>query len=355
MIKKENLPLDRSRGSSGHPSNPPKKAESQRIVNVEPDDGARFQVLVSVNDVENAGHRPELAGVVSKTEAGWLRGYNSLGLGREFYGDDDRASLAPAAPDPSREAWKAARTPTGMWDLMLWAFNDEKVRFSCGSDIAAKSTHSSMANAIAAGLSGIVLGAEGGGGYQPPACHGDALEVYLAVSEVLASAGAPPGASTELARPHFTVADFESGAWRRVDRLPGADKTEGGRTRAFRLLIKQTEVAKAPPNWNPDVSLPKRFFAKTRPNGKHVHEIGVKKHGHYNGKPVSTILLAEGYTHEEAESIRTAAREQYAEWLVLLGAVRDEIHTRGDALTRWRITGLGVPETPWNSPAPDVA
>lgn len=254
-------------------------------------------------------------------------------------------------------AFRAGREPTGMFDLMLWAFNTEKVRYSCGTLVAAKVSHSNMAHLMAIGMSGVRIGADGGS-YSPACCHEDACEVFIAVSKVIAAREAR--AVVEPA-PRFSPADALRGGWvaraedrltfsrreRRIDeRLAErpATKTAGedARIAAFRLLILQTEIAKAPPIWNPDTP-PLKVGPVLKANGKpKCIRRAVGRH-----EANACLVQYSGYSPKAAESLRCAARAHYAEWAGLLDEVAHMLMEAGDKLKRWRINGLGATREPW--------
>lgn len=268
---------------------------------------------------------------------------------------------APAEPelDERELALAAGLEKIGMFDLMLWAFNTEMVRSSCGSSIFAKASHSSMAHLMAVGMSGVMIGADGGG-YVSPSCHDDALEVFLAVSRIIAAREA---SAVNTAKPKLTPSDALDGDWAARDtdmvrhsrnhmaihkelagRPVAETREQDAREGALQLLIHQTEKRKAPPPWEVDTP-PLKVGPVLKANGKPKTIRG--ESGSYMGRPVASLLRYTGYTTEQAESLQCAARARYADWVSLLDEVAHTLKEDGDPLKRWRINGLGVPREPW--------
>lgn len=235
--------------------------------------------------------------------------------GREGWGEG-----LPSGPQPSHlskaAALAAGRKPIGMWPLLVWAFQRELVRYSCGSLFRPRRvSQSSMAWAMAAGEAGERGGAEEMDYDFAPCCHADALEVYSAVLLVLDNA-----------------IDGEA------------------RRRGFQLLIKHPEAGTVPtwhvppPQW------------KVRPvlnqKGKVRHLYGRRNEPIACEVDCVGVIDALGLVvrcYEDFERIRDGAVQRYAEWCALMAEVMHMLGEGSPSLKRFSINGLGVDEAPWEA------
>lgn len=223
--------------------------------------------------------------------------------GDNFWGDH---LLQNASTSEAKRicALMAGREPIGMWPLLVWAFRREWVRFSCGSLFRpAKVSASTMAWAMSAGASGVMMGRDQGS-YFAPCCHADALEVYAAVLWVIDAAA--------------------DGDARRL---------------AFQLLVKHAEAGAAP-TWDLQME-PPRLVPVKRANGKVQHLYGKRN------EPIACLLATQGCPAGEQEAILAEAHARHGEWCRLMGEVMHRLGTGCPGLTRWRVDGLGVNRAPW--------
>lgn len=227
-----------------------------------------------------------------------------------------------SAPPPGLShdaAIRAGREPIGLWPLMLWAYNEEMVRFSCGTDFrpaaVSQSTLEWAMKALAAG--GVVEGSDECG-YDFAACaHEDALGLHGHVLRV-------------------------------IDRQArGTPRRE-----AFELLILQTEIG-APPPWH----LPEPHWTVRpvlRKKGKVQHLYG-KRH-----EPLACVVECVGQVEgfagtvssmEEWRALRERCRDRYRRWCALLGEVLHSMGPQQMCLSRWRVSEIGVALSPWSTMA----
>lgn len=270
--------------------------------------------------VERETHerRRELGELWQHTAAGFLRGYSSFGLERAEPGP----SVAPpgAEPDQRQAALLAGRQPIGIWQLMLWAYGKEMVRFTCGTNFRLIGPeHSSMAWAMAAGQAGAVGSGCDTGLSANPCCHDDALLVHGVVLDVIAA-----------------------------ERNAGInDNGEAGR-QAFELLVKQAEAA-ASPTW--DVPAPVwRVVPVRRKNGKVKHLFNARNVAYACEVTCVGEIAALGllvHSHDDYRRIVDAAEARYSQWVRLLHRVIHMLMPNHERLKRWRLNGLGVEPVPW--------
>lgn len=187
-----------------------------------------------------------------------------------------------------------------MWGFAQWAYQRELVRFAGSGERAGGGRAIEVSTISQTGivcrileLGATILG--GGraihGGYE---AHPEAAELHALVAS-------------------WPTADY----WRFVD------AAESGR----------------PPAWNPE--LPAARYVPVLRRGKpEVVSCATGRRGLYC--PVIQV----GYTREEAEAARSAARVGYARWVACLEDAMREMRA-GGSLKRWRIMGLGVPVAPW--------
>jgi hypothetical protein len=112
-----------------------------------------------------------------------------------------------------------------------------------------------------------------------------------------------------------------------------------------RALIVGTGAAGSPPVWNPKIP-PLRVVPVWKAGGSRLEMFYAEK-GH---RPLGCMIDYEGFTEEEARSIRQSAIESYQLWWRLLRVLR--VGFIGDSsLTRWKVTGIGAAAEPWLAPA----
>lgn len=223
---------------------------------------------------------------------------------------EDRAEQRAAA-------LRAGRTPVGLWELMLWAYRDELVRYTCGTDFRpAAVSQSTIAWAMSALKDGMIERGDGDCDHDFAACtHEDALGVHGHVLRV-------------------------------IDRQPcGAARRE-----AFQLLILQTETGAAP-LW--DLPAPAwKCLPVYRKKGKIQHFYG-RRHEPL-GCDVECVGTIDGFDGKvssvaEWEEIRAQFRERYRRWGALLGDVLHSLGPQQMCLSRYRVSGIGVDAAPWAS------
>lgn len=183
-----------------------------------------------------------------------------------------------------------------MWGLLVWAYKRELVRFCegrVGRDVY-----------------------QGGGGSNTSFIC-DMLEMGALISGPLAVVNKAPV---------HADAEWVHGLVKTLDR----DEFWMIVTTAERELI---------PDWNPDIE-PCWTRPVLRANGKPKHIVDTR------GRPIACRLETGGVDPWEANRLREAARETYGRWFRLLAVMRDKI-IEEDALTRWRLTGIGAEPMPW--------
>ena len=142
-----------------------------------------------------------------------------------------------------------------------------------------------------------------------------------------------------------------------------------GMTRSKRRLIVDTAASGKPPVWNPVIE-PLRVVPMWKgPQGRleRVSE-GVKVLGKllslYPGQQVPGGPQPRGERHvgvghwidyrgcddAKAESMRAAAREEYARWWAALFELYREVWFES-AFERWKVGTIGAPKAPWNNAA----
>lgn len=191
-----------------------------------------------------------------------------------------------------------ARTATSLWALLVWAYRRELVRYAYGShhDREAILDHkSTTATAVV--------------------CR--SLE-YGAIISGPTAVAAPMRVHPDAEWLHGLVMTL--------------DRDEYWQT----VKAAENEV---PPDWNPYV--PKaRVKPWLKPNGRPRMMVD------HNRNVIACRMILEGVPAEEREAIRIAARRRYAAWWRVLSAMRDKL-LEEDALTRWRVTGIGLEPEPW--------
>lgn len=228
---------------------------------------------------------------------------------------DSRPEGSRGVSRPIRDAaLRAGREPIGLWDLMLWAYNAEMVRYTCGSDFRpAGVSQSTMAWAMSAGADGVRYDGPDPDLDFAPCAHEDALGVHGHVLRVIDAQ--------------------EKGAPRRE---------------AFELLILHTE-AEAPPTWR----LPEpqwKVVPVRREKGKIQHFYGTRHEP--LGCLVDCIGLVPGFDIQvrdmaEWREVVDRARVRYRRWHTLLGEVLHSMGPEQRCLTRWRVAGIGAEPVPW--------
>lgn len=192
------------------------------------------------------------------------------------------------------------RQAATMWALLVWAYKRELVRHCesrVGADYDAKGH-------------GLGLGRNTG-----TICR--MLEEGALISGALAKAGRVPV---------HPDAEWIHGLVRTLDR----DE--------FWLVVSTAE-REAPPDWDPHIE-PAWTRGVFRANGKPKHILDER------GRPIACRLETGGVIPEEAARIRAEARETYGRWFRLLAVMRDKL-VEEDALTRWRVSGIGAEPSPW--------
>lgn len=192
------------------------------------------------------------------------------------------------------------RQAATMWALLVWAYKRELVRH-CEGRIAADYAPSGSSLGLGRNTATICRMLEEGG-----LIHGG-----------LAKAGRVPV---------HADAEWIHGLVRTLDR----DE--------FWLIVSTAE-RDVPPDWNPHIE-PAWTRGVFRANGKPKHILDER------GRPIACRLETGGVIPEEAERIREHARETYSRWFRLLAALRNKL-VEEDALTRWRVTGIGAEPMPW--------
>jgi hypothetical protein len=184
-----------------------------------------------------------------------------------------------------------------MWGLLVWAYKRELVRHCEGR--------------IGADYRG------GGSGSSNTATICRMLEEGALISGPLAKAGSVPV---------HADAEWVHGLVKTLDR----DEY---------WMIVTTAECEAMPDWNPHIE-PAWTRPVLRANGKPKHICDGR------GRPIACRLETGGVDPWEANRIRQEARETYARWFRLLAVMRDKI-VEEDALTRWRVGGIGAEPMPW--------
>ena len=233
--------------------------------------------------------------------------------GREGFAKLSRNPLSTLSPNEKaaeirQNALKAGGEPISLWELMLWAYQREMVRFSAGD--LAKSVHaaqSSMAWAMAALLEGRRSGGEHNHDFAPCA-HEDALLVHVETLRLVEAA--PPGE----------------------------------RWAAFELLVRNAERGTLP-CWDPDLEGAFKMVGVFKPNGKPHMITDQDRHA------IACLIVQEGVSEEEKQVIRTKARAAYAKWWAMMAEISLAIHRHPTGLTRWRLNGIGAPRLPWGRPS----
>lgn len=203
---------------------------------------------------------------------------------------------------PATKSAADGRTAVTMWGLLVWAYKRELVRFGGAREAG---------------------GGEGPDGVLSMGRNTRTICRMLAEGALIAGTAA---SAARLPVPIHADAEWVHGLVRTLDR----DEY---------WLIVTTAEREAPPNWAPEIEA-----AWTRPvlraNGrpKHIVDAG--------GRVIACRLETGGVDPWEANRIREEARETYARWFRLLAAMRDKI-IEEDALTRWRVTGIGAEPMPW--------
>lgn len=190
-----------------------------------------------------------------------------------------------------------ARAATTMWGLLVWAYKRELVRY-CEGRVAA----------------GPGLGVRGSG--TGNVCR--MLEVGISGEW----AGSGPSRF-----PVHADAEWVHGLVRSLD------KDE------FWLIVRSAEAEK-PPEWDPVIA-PLRVVPMLKANGRPRMIVCP-----IEGRPVACRIEVHGVPPDEAAATRRAARERYAHWYRLLWAMREKCNEE-NALTRWRIAGIGAEAEPW--------
>lgn len=189
------------------------------------------------------------------------------------------------------------RDATDMWSLLRWAYGREQVRFSAAEEAGAKARQMSGTGWAMQVLANGARVSGGGGSWQPPSCHIDALAVHALVRNLSAE-------------------DF----W---------------------IVVRSAEHGR-PPEWNPEI-VPARLIAMRRANGRPEHVLDRR------GKTMACVLRLVGTTPAQAEMIRHEARALYRRWRQLLVHLRGDLTGAQSGLTRWRVEGIGVEAEPWRT------
>lgn len=199
---------------------------------------------------------------------------------------------------PPRDGWTDARLPITMWGLIVWAYKRELVRISdqaTNDGGPSSSSGGSNAGTICRMLE-----------------YGTIVRGSVArVSKVQVHADA----------------EWVHGLVKRLDH----DE--------FWLVVRTAE-ADAPPDWNPTIE-PARVVPVLKANGRPRMIVCPREK-----RAVACRIEVHGYCVDEAEAIRQAARDRYAQWFRLVWAMREKL-LEEDALSRWKVTGIGVHQQPW--------
>lgn len=196
--------------------------------------------------------------------------------------------LTVLAPGRQREA-------VTVWGLLVWAYKRELVRL----------------------MMGRVADVGGAGGSNTSA-----------VCRVLESGIVGSGPLARIASfPVHADAEWLHGLVQRLDR----DE--------FWMIVNTAERGE-PPQWEPHIE-PWRAEPVLRANGKPRMIVDP-----VSRRPVACMLRWHGHSTAEAAAMTDKAREAYRVWFGALWSLREKI-LEEDALTRWRITGLGAEPAPW--------
>jgi len=212
--------------------------------------------------------------------------------------------LSPAA------AGASARTPTTMWQLLVWAYKRELVRVADGR--------------VGAGVAGGDWPrGYGGGSVTGAVCR--MMETGLLGNGHSGARRVMGGGA-----PGFKVhadAEWVHGLVKTLDR----DEL---------WLVVKTAEAGEPPEWNPEVEMA-WVEPVLKANGRPAMIVDPK-----SKRPIACRIKLHGVTREEAARIQLEARDRYRKWYRLLWAMRDVL-VQEDALTRWSVTGIGAERWPW--------
>jgi hypothetical protein len=110
------------------------------------------------------------------------------------------------------------------------------------------------------------------------------------------------------------------------------------RRRAGDLLI-EAAARGHPPDWSPDV--PRFRIVPMRKAGSGMIRMLWRR-----GNAVGCLIDYEGVPEHEAERIRQAARDRYADWWQALRQVRLTM-AHEHRLSLWRVSGIGAEDEPW--------
>jgi hypothetical protein len=191
-----------------------------------------------------------------------------------------------------------------MWELLVWAYQREMVRFAGAAaagyslDWRDVSATGSVQAALEMGIAG--RGGDGWASGGRPSAHADADTVHHHVS-----------------------------------RLDTAEQWS---------LIRAAEAGQAP-DWAPDAP-PLRVKPVLTARGKPKTILCPVAR-----VPVACLIRLEGVSAEERESYRAKARLAYLDWWLRLRWLRDAL-VADDVLRRWQITGIGVEMEPWAANLP---
>ena len=201
-----------------------------------------------------------------------------------------------------------------IWGLLVWAYRDEAVRSTFGSDEGAsvlRELSGTGAAIRALKLGGTFRAQPGEGPYFSAFCHRDALIVHAAVTEL---------------------------------------------SKADEWLIVRTAEAAEPPDWDPDVPEIDRFAAYYDEfTGEVVEKFlwckvarrRVPGTWHCPIRPVPE----NGRSESEKEAIRADARALYTRWTEVLGQLRASLSVFEPGLTRWRLSDFVPDPEPWRDQA----
>lgn len=191
------------------------------------------------------------------------------------------------------------RASATMWSILVWAYKRELVRY-CEGRVA---THGARGFASSSATARVGRALEGG---------------------FVGDGGSHVGLASFPVHPD---AEWIHGLVRSLDR----DE--------YRMIVKSAEAGEHP-QWDPEIE-PARVVPVLRANGKPRMLCCTR-----SGRPIACLIEVHGLARDDADAIRSKARENYARWFRLVAALRDKV-SEDDALTRWRITGIGAHPQPW--------
>lgn len=220
-------------------------------------------------------------------------------------------------------ARQIAKSPASAWDLLVWAYRDEQVRFLCGDDDGMPRAPGSILNSIRAALAGgIVTRGHGVTGFTPGA-HEDALAIHALV--------------VRLCNRRVTA---------KRDRDPVLWYEQSGEAaRCFWMLVKHAEAG-MPPVWDAKVPDLRTEMVKGKRGGPRMLYPDPKRND------ISACLVRfVGVTAEQRAAIRQKARDDWRKFHALVSELRTDMAVSMLLLSRWRVSGIGVHPEPWKLPA----